>query len=258
MIDHNLLSQVFLTDNYYRKRVISALDCKQKNVLEIGAGDGRISKMISAKAKFLYCIEIDLKLSAIIKKELADNKNTKVICDDFRNISLTSLDKELVIFSNVPYHLSRELIKYLINYRKDIITSYLILQKEFVDKIRAKPGNKSYGVLSCLTQYNGKVKHLFNIPAGAFRPSPKVNSSFIEIEFYQKKPIQAKNEFFLFQFIKEVFKQRRKKIKTVVKEQFSPQALCSLVRLGIDLNQRPEQISLDDFCKISDCLHGLQ
>lgn len=251
---NKLLSQVFLKDKYYIEKVIGALEYEQKNVLEIGSGQGQLSKIIAQKAKFLYCVEIDPALSEVTKTKLVNQANTKIIRADIRDVSLAKLGKKFVVFSNVPYYLSTKLIEYLIAYRKNIITNYLILQKEFVNKISAKPGDESYGFISCLTQYNGKVKHLFDIPAGAFTPSPQVNSSFIEIKFYRRKPIEAKNEDFLFTFIKTVFRQRRKKMKTIIKQHFSSQALNSLINLDLDLNNRPEQISLQDFCKISDCL----
>ncbi|MCF7916473.1 MAG: 16S rRNA (adenine(1518)-N(6)/adenine(1519)-N(6))-dimethyltransferase RsmA [Candidatus Omnitrophica bacterium] len=252
---HNkLLSQVFLKNKYYIEKVVDALDHGRKNILEIGAGEGQISKIIAQKVKFLYCIEIDPRLAKITKNKLADQQNTKIIQADIRDVSLAKLGKKFVVFSNVPYYLSANLLEYLIYYRKNIITNYLILQKEFVNKISAKPGSKSYGFISCLTQYNGKVKRLFDIPAGAFIPSPKVNSSFIEVKFYQRKPIKAKNEDFLFALIKTVFTQRRKKIKTILKQHFSSRAFGSLTNLDLNLDMRPEQISLRDFCKISDCL----
>lgn len=254
---NKLLSQVFLKDKYYLKKVIEALNCQQKNVLEIGAGQGQISKLLAESAKFLYCVEIDPTLAEVTKEKLVNYANTKIIQADIRDVPLAKLGKKFVIFSNVPYHLSTRLLEYLIGYRKSIITNYLILQKEFVNKISAKAGDKSYSFISCLTKYNGKVRCLFDIPAGAFTPLPQVNSAFVEIKFYLKKPIKAKNEDFLFTLIKTVFKQRRKKMKTIIKQHFSSQALHALVKLDLDLNLRPEQTSLEDFCKISDCLAGV-
>jgi 16S rRNA (adenine1518-N6/adenine1519-N6)-dimethyltransferase len=250
----NSFSQVFLKDKYYIRKTVAALDCKGKTVLEIGAGCGQISRLIAEKSKLLYCVEIDLKLIEFLKINFAKNKKIKVIQADIRDISLLNFKENLIIFSNVPYHLSSQLIKYLINYRQQISTNYLILQKEFVEKISAKPGSKSYGLITCLAQYYGTIKHLFDIPAGAFVPSPKVKSSFIELEFYKTKPLNAENDDFLFNFIGISFKQRRKKIATIIRQQFSVEAVKQLIRLGLDLSRRPEQLSLDDFCKISDYL----
>ncbi|MCF7873414.1 MAG: 16S rRNA (adenine(1518)-N(6)/adenine(1519)-N(6))-dimethyltransferase RsmA [Candidatus Omnitrophica bacterium] len=248
-------SQIFLKDKHYIEKVVSALDSNRKVVLEIGSGAGQISKLIAKKAKFIYCVEIDSKLAQATRDKLSSMQNTEVIQADIQDVLLSEFSKKLLIFSNIPFHLSSKLIDYLIFYRKNIAASYLILQKDFVKKISASPKTKSYGFISCLTQYYAKVKHLFDIPAGAFNPIPKVDSSFIELKFYKKKPVTAENEEFLFKFIKTCFNQRRKKISTIIKQEFLPGSLNLLNEFRIDLSQRPEQISLEDFSKISDCLY---
>ncbi|MFO8052587.1 MAG: 16S rRNA (adenine(1518)-N(6)/adenine(1519)-N(6))-dimethyltransferase RsmA [Candidatus Omnitrophota bacterium] len=248
------LSQIFLKDEYYINKVISALNCSKKNVLEIGSGAGQISKIIAEKANFLYCVEIDPKLAKVTKKELINRQNTEIIQADIRDVSLSNFKKKLLIFSNVPYHLSRKLIEYLIFYRKNITVNYLILQKEFAKKLSALPGSKMYGPMSCLIRYHAKIKHLFNIPAGAFRPSPKVSSSFVELKFYKEAPIIAKDKEFLFKLIKLSFKQRRKKISTIIKQKFPNKFINLSTRTDLDLNQRPEEIKLENFCKISNYL----
>jgi 16S rRNA (adenine1518-N6/adenine1519-N6)-dimethyltransferase len=257
MRQNRSFSQIFLKDRYYIKKVVSALDCRKKNVLEIGSGVGQISKVIAKRAKFLYCVEIDPTLAKATREELAKMKNSKTIQSDIRDISLLDFKENLLIFSNVPYQLSSKLIEYLVLYKKKITSSYLILQKEFAKKISANPGSKMYGPISCLAQYHAKIKHLFDIPAGAFRPSPKVSSSFVELKFSKKIPIPVKNKEFLFKLIALGFRQRRKKMSTLIKQEFSDESLKMLVKLNLDLNQRPEQISLEDFCKISNCLSGV-
>lgn len=255
MRQNRSFSQIFLRDKYYIEKVVSALDCRKKNVLEIGSGVGQISKIIAKKAKFLYCVEIDSILAKVTREELAKMRNTKTIQADIRDISLIDFKENLLIFSNVPYQLSSKLIEYLVFYKKKITSSYLILQKEFVKKLSAKPGSKMYGPISCLAQYHAKIKHLFDIPAGAFRPSPKVSSSFVELKFFKEALAPVKDKEFLFKLIKLGFRQRRKKMSTLIKQEFSDESVNLLSKLDIDLNQRSEQIALEDFCKISDCLY---
>ncbi|MCF7872846.1 MAG: 16S rRNA (adenine(1518)-N(6)/adenine(1519)-N(6))-dimethyltransferase RsmA [Candidatus Omnitrophica bacterium] len=255
MRQNRSFSQIFLKDKYYIGKVVSKLDCRGKSVLEIGSGAGQISKIIAKKAKFLYCVEIDPTLVKATREELAKAENTEIIQADIRDISLIEFKKNLLIFSNVPYHLSSKLIEYLVFYKKKVTSSYLILQKEFAKKISAKPGSKVYGPISCLVQYYAKIKHLFDIPAGAFRPSPKVSSSFVELKFFKEALTPVKDKDFFFKFIKLSFRQRRKKISTLIKQEFSDESLKLLSKLNIDLSQRPEQIALEDFCKISDCLY---
>ncbi len=248
-------SQVFLKDPYYIEKTVKAISCEGGIVLDIGAGDGQISSLIAEKAGFLYCLEIDPNLAGVIQQKLADRRKVKVIQADIRDVSLSDLGKKIIVFSNVPYHLSSKLIEYLVSFRKNIKTNYLILQKDFAKKLSHKSG-KPYGFISCMIQYYAKIKHLFDIPAGAFRPAPKVDSSLIELKFYQKKPFVAKNDDFLFRLVKKSFSQRRKKMANIIRQDFSVEALDALTKINLDLNKRPEQTSLEDFCKISDFISG--
>lgn len=247
-------SQIFLKSKKYKEKVLDQIDCSQKTLLEIGSGNGSLSLGLAAKVKFLYCLEIDPRLASATNISLAGCINTKVINQDFRKVSLFDFKKKLIIFSSVPYYLSSELIYYLIFYKKVIHKAYLILQSEFAQKLISPPGNAAYGAISCICQYHANIRRIFSIPASAFSPRPKVNSAFLEIDYFQKNPYQAKSEKHLVQIINLAFRQRRKKISGILKQYFSSKQLTYLFDTGLDLSRRPEQLSAEDFCLISNSL----
>lgn len=250
-------SQIFLADAGYKSKIVSAIDCQGKVVFEIGSGKGDLTGLIAEKAEFIYGLEIDRRLVALAEKNLCQFPNVKLLLGDFRAQPLPGANQDLIIFSSVPYHLSSAFIYCLISWHRRVSKAYLVLQKEFAEKITAKPGDKLYGSIGCIISYYAQIKLLFDIPAGAFRPRPRVDSVFLLMNFRQKKSlVETKNEEQMIEIIKLCFQQRRKKMISILRQRFSLQKLSLLNLEGINLNLRPEETSLEDFCRISDFLHN--
>lgn len=248
------LSQVFLKDANYINLIINSLDVAGEEVLEIGSGTGEISRRISAKAKFLYCIELDQRFIPVLEQKFKQQPNVKVIHGNILEFSLSDLGKQLIIFGNVPYQISYELIEYLVKYRQYIKRVYLTLQKEFVQKLIAQVSTKPYSFLTCYIQYYAKVTKIFDIPAKAFMPIPKVDSSFIRLEFYRHPPYEVKDEAFLFKIIHQAFSQRRKKIINSLPLPVDKHLFFN--SLNINPNSRPENLSLQEYIAVANRITG--
>jgi 16S rRNA (adenine1518-N6/adenine1519-N6)-dimethyltransferase len=243
------LGQVFLTDKNYVSRIINSLDVKSEIVLEIGSGPGEISAQIAEKSKFLYCVEYDPRFVNVLEQKFRNKDNVKVIHSDILKFSVAGLNKQIIVFGNVPYQISNSLIGYLIDNRDFIKKAYLTFQKEFVDKLIAEAGSNDYGFLSCFIQYYAEVAKVFDIPNGAFTPPPKVDSTFVALNFYRQLPDKAKDEKLLFKVIRQAFSQRRKKISNSISGFVSGGDL--LRSLKIDPAARAENISLKQYVDIA-------
>lgn len=246
------LGQVFLKDQNYIRRILEALNIAGETVLEIGPGSGEISGQVANKCKFLYCVEFDPRFVANLEEKFSNKENIKIIHSDILKFSLSDLKEKPVIFGNVPYQISNSIINYLIENRAFIKNAYLTFQKEFVDKLIAKVSTKDYSFLSCYVQYYSKVSKLFDIPKGAFAPIPKVDSSFIEVNFNNLSLPRAKDEELLFKVIRHAFNQRRKKILNSLSS-FCPGS-DFFGSLKIDWGLRAENISLEQYILIADRL----
>ena len=123
-----------------------------------------------------------------------------------------------------------------------------MLQKEVVDRLAAKHGNKTYGRLTVMVQYFCDVEPLFSVPPQAFNPIPKVNSSFVRLVPRKTHTLQAVNLVNLEQLVKQAFNHRRKTIQNCLKGLITAE---QLINLGFDLKLRPEQLSVDDFVRLS-------
>lgn len=243
------LGQVFLTDKNYVKKIINSLDIKDETVLEIGSGSGEISAQVYERCKFLYCVEFDPRFVGVLEQKFKNKRNVKVVHSDILKFNLAERNERLVVFGNVPYQISNSLIGYLIENRAFIKKAYLTFQKEFVDKLIAKSGGKDYGFLSCFIQYYAGIEKVFDIPKGAFTPIPKVDSSFIAVNFYGEPSDKAENENLLFTIIREAFNQRRKKISNSLSKFSATQDLFS--SLKIDHSMRAENVSLKQYVDIA-------
>lgn len=253
MRQRRLFGQVFLNDKRYIQKILDKLDVEGEVVLEIGPGKGAITNYLSGRAKHLYCVEIDKQFCNFLQAEFCEKKNVEIIHADILKFPLSKLGKNVIVFGNVPYQISSELIKYLIDYRKYIKRAYLTFQKEFVQKLTAKPSSGDYNFLSCYVQYYAEIERLFDIKASAFEPVPKVDSTFSKFNFYRKFPLVAENEDFLFKVIGKAFSSRRKKIINALSLSKSNQSFFESA--GLNLNLRPENLSLKDYVAIASQLY---
>jgi len=245
--------QVFLTDTEYIQKISNSLDIKGKQVLEIGSGKGAMSELLAQGAKNLYCLEVDRRFCDFLRKKFSKIDNVKIIHADILKFELSKLGNEIIVFGNVPYQISSELIKYLIGYRKYIGVAYFTFQKEFVQKMIAQESCENYNFLSCYIQYYARVERIFDIKASAFDPIPKVDSTFSKINFYSKPQYKVKDEDFLFKVIRKAFSGRRKKITNALNLSKSNQSFFKSA--GLNLNLRPENISLKDYVYIANQLY---
>ncbi len=244
--------QVFLKGKTYVKRIIDDLDIEGKTVVEIGPGSGAMTSWLLPKAKKLYCVEFDPRFCKLLNVRYEEDKRIEIICQDILKFNLNSLDEKVVVYGNVPYHISNKLIQWLIKNKDRVEVAYLTLQKEFVDKLVALSSSKEYGFLSCFLQYYAKVQKSFDIPRRAFVPVPRVDSAFMKISFYDELPIRAQDEDHLFSLIKRAFSNRRKKLSNSLK--LNSDQIAQLKSRGIDLELRPQELSINDYVTLSNTL----
>lgn len=246
------LGQVFLNDKNYIQKILEVLKPKDKSILEIGSGPGELSMQIAKQSRFLYCIEFDPRFVKLLENKFKNIPNVRVIHSDILKFDISKLDEKVVVFGNVPYQISSGIIEYIIGNKGTISEAYLTFQKEFTDKLTAKVSTKAYGFLSCYAQYYAKINKFFDIPRQVFKPCPKVDSSFVKIEFYNKSVYEETNEACLFKVIRMAFNQRRKKIRNSL---FLTDDECIFFSsLGIRPDSRAENISLSDYVLIANKL----
>jgi 16S rRNA (adenine1518-N6/adenine1519-N6)-dimethyltransferase len=196
------LGQCFLEDRNILRLEARLADVKGKRVLEIGAGDGRLTKaLIENNPKKIYAVEKDPRFASMLKMD-----NVEVIEGDFLEIELPDVD---VVIGNIPYYISSDIIFSLkrIKFEKAV----LMVQKEFAQKMVAKPGEKNYGRLSVTSQIHFQVSLERTVPARLFRPVPKVDSAIITL-----RPTGASLDEFEENIIRYLFQHKNKTVRNAL------------------------------------------
>ena len=177
------LGQNFLIDKNIIKKIVNTTNVKDKIILEIGPGTGNLTSEILIKSpKKIYVIEKDESLVSYLKKNF--EKKLDIINEDVLNFNEKSLTSEkIIVFGNLPYNISTEILcKWILNLKdKNYWFESLILmfQKEVADRIISKYNSKNYGRLSILANWRLNVKKICDIKPDCFFPKPKVESTLL-------------------------------------------------------------------------------
>jgi len=246
------LGQNFLIDKNIIEKICDAANIKRNNnVLEIGPGTGNLTDFIlQKKPKKFHVIEKDERLIKNLNQRF-DDKIT-IINEDILKYDLKLLsDKDLIIFGNLPYNISSQILTNFINYPY-LEFSYkklvFMFQKEVADRILAKDNSKNYGRLSIFSSWKLNIKKIMDINPSSFFPKPKVMSSLLIFE-PKINYIKFKNSKNLEHITNVFFNQRRKMIKKPINILFKNSETV-IKDLNLDTNLRPQNLKKDTFYKI--------
>ena len=261
VIDHHgllarkSLGQHFLLDcNITDKIVRHAGDLSGVNLLEIGPGPGGLTRsLLSQTHSSVYAVEKDNRCITALD-ELGSHYPGRltIIAKDALNFSpLTEIPAPRAIIANLPYNVGTQL---LINWLGDIAregaASYrsmtLMFQKEVAERLYAPPGGKEYGRLSVYAQWLCDVRPCFNLPASAFTPPPKVESSVVQLIPLEKPRFEANGKT-LQSLLSAAFGQRRKMLRAALRT-LTAKPETALHAAGIDPTRRAETLSVEEFC----------
>jgi len=240
------LGQNFLIDQDVIKIIVESGLIKNKNVLEIGPGTGNLTKAILKKEpKKFFVIEKDNNLSIILNENFRDQ--ITIINRDVLKINEKNLtDEKLIVFGNLPYNISTEILcKWIINLKdKDFWFDELILmfQKEVANRIIAKFNTSDYGRLTILANWKLNIKKICDIYPNSFSPRPKIDSTLLHFAPKQNF-FEIKDPINLEKITRVFFSHRRKMIKKPFNLIFKNNSNI-LNKLKIDLNLRPQNLDL--------------
>ena len=244
------LGQNFIHDSNFIKKLSHAIiTSPQTTIIEIGPGKGALTnELLKKEFKDLIAIEKDDLLIESLRELKIIEKNFRLIHDDALKVDYEQLsNKKSIIVGNLPFNISSQLlVKWIFNskwppsYKK----MYLMFQKEVAERIIATHGSKKYGRLSIITQSRCDIKKLMVAKASIFSPIPKVDGVVLELTPHNK---HSKIDISLLEkIVRQAFSQRRKKIKTNLKDYME-----IINRIGVDIELRPEDIPVDIYCKMA-------
>tara|TARA_B100000902_G_C27310929_1_gene918353 strand:+ start:2721 stop:3506 length:786 start_codon:yes stop_codon:yes gene_type:complete len=246
------LGQNFLKDKNILEKIVNVAPIDNRIVMEVGPGTGNLTTYILNKnPKKVYAVEKDNNLAEILTNKFKEKLT--IINKDILEINETKLfDEKVIVFGNLPYNISTEILtKWIINLKNEFWFDILILmfQKEVADRIIAKFNTSKYGRLTILSNWKLNIKKICDVKPSAFFPRPKIDSSILVFS--------PKNDFLkigepknLEKITRIFFNQRRKMIKKPFNQLFNGDQRV-LNKLKIDLNLRPQNLSLETYYKLA-------
>jgi 16S rRNA (adenine1518-N6/adenine1519-N6)-dimethyltransferase len=259
------MGQVFLNDNEYLRAVADAAHLEPSdNVLEIGMGRGQLTQFLIRRAAVVVAVELDRRLADKAERYFRDFDNLTIVEGNILDVDLEDVLGDAVpavCVGNIPYYITGPIIDLLFEYRKIIPRWLLLLQREVARRIVAGPGSKEYGRLSVKLQYYGVPTLELEIPRDAFEPVPEVDSALLSYYYRRKPPVEVTDETSFFYLVDYLFAERRKKVRNRLPG-LTGGALSrdnvndTLNRLGIAINSRPEELSLEDFAALHNWLEN--
>ena len=246
------LGQNFLIDREVLEQIVATTDIANKEILEIGPGSGNLtSYILKKKPKKLIVIEKDDELALLLKEKFTNQ--IEIINDDVLKIAEDKIsDQRLVVFGNLPYNISTEILsKWIVNIGKIFWFESLVLmfQKEVAERIVAESNNSKYGRLSILTNWKLNVKKIIDIKPQSFSPRPKIDSSLL-LFTPKEKIFELKNSKNLEMITRVFFSQRRKMLKKPFNQIFT-NAKEVAEKFNIDLNLRPQNLEPEMYFKLT-------
>lgn len=238
------LGQHFLKDLDIARRIADTLDdFSDLPVVEVGPGMGVLTQYLIEKGRDLKVVEIDRE-SVPYLHEHFPALDGKVVEGDFLQLDLTELFKgQFCLIGNYPYNISSQIFFKVLEYKNQIPCCSGMIQKEVAERIAAKPGNKTYGILSVLLQAWYDIEYLFTVSEKVFDPPPKVKSAVVKLVRNERQQLSCDEKLFK-TVVKTGFNQRRKTLRNSMKPLLGKEneAYSSPI-----FDERPERLSVADF-----------
>lgn len=263
--------QNFLKDPAIPAAIIDAAELKKTDkVLEIGPGQGALTRGLLEEAGEVIAVEIDTRLTPTMEALQAEQPHLRVVWGDFLQTSFEDLglsESGTKVIANIPYYITSPILLKLLHaetIERAPIESVpewperiiLMVQEEVARRLLAKPGTKDYGSLSVICQYAAEITPVIRVPRASFNPRPQVDSMVVMLKPRKVTPIDVPDPKRFFQVVHGAFGLRRKTLSNALKGAGFEKALldAAFAATGIDPGRRGETLSLEEFAALARAL----
>ena len=248
------LGQNFLKDKNIINKIVESINPNSDDlIIEIGPGDGALTKELVKKNCDVLCFEVDERLKEPLSK--IDSKCLDVIFDDFLKVNIKDYIKKeynhIYYVGNLPYYITTAIINKIVE-ESDPYEITIMIQREVANRFKAKPCSKEYNSLSVFLQYNFDIVKICDVSKECFEPKPKVDSMVIKLK--KKDKLKVNNEELFYKLIKDSFKQKRKNLRNNLKNYDLDKISNILNDINKTLQNRAEELSVEDFVYLSNRL----
>ncbi len=257
LVPRKSLGQNFLRDpNIVRKILTSISPRPEESILEIGPGEGALTRPLAAAGATLVLVEIDHRAVERLRGEFG--AGVTILEQDILTLSLPSLARELGIgnawrvVGNLPYRITSPILFAILDHREAVKDATLMMQREVARRLVARPGTKEYGILSVFCRIYAETALLFDVSPNAFRPIPAVTSSVVRLRPFPGSRVSLSDDATFRHVVRFVFGRRRK----MLRRSLADLAALSLWSLPPEfaLRERPEELSPEALADLSNRL----
>lgn len=245
------LGQNFLIDPNYRRKIIETVaPSLNDEIVEIGPGRGVLTAELVGRCRHLWVVEKDLSLAGALRTTYADEPKITILTGDFLELDLPETWGEpplqMEVVGNLPYNVASQILIRLLENRLYFSDLYLMFQREMAERFVAQPKTKDYGLLTLWAQIYTDCKIAFHLPPTAFRPRPKVESSFVHFKMKENPLISDDEALPFWNLMRTLFQQRRKTILSVLKA-----GKIDAYEVKIPRNARAEELTVGELINLA-------
>jgi len=245
--------QNFLVDTHYVERIVDAVDPRPgDNLVEIGPGLAALTVRLVERAGSIAAVEIDRDLAAALRERFAASA-LRLHEADALAFDFATLGADLRVVGNLPYNISSPLLFRLADRATQLRDAHVMLQREVVARMTAQPGTADYGRLTVMLQTRFAITRLFTVPAGAFRPAPKVESAVARLVPLGNAAPAIRDAALFHRVVAAAFGQRRKTLRNALSELATA---AEIEAAGVDPGARGETLAVADFVRLADAIAG--
>ena len=245
------LGQNFLIDTNISRKITKLVQGQLADpIIEIGPGTGSLTNELLKDNYRIKAVEVDKQLTHLLRERFGDVPNIEIINEDAMSFDYSQLTGPWwIMVGNLPYNIGTRLLIKLITEVPQIHRYVIMLQDEVAERIVAKPNTKHYGSTSVLFSLFTDSKLQFNVSKNCFEPKPKILSTVLTIQ--RETLVDEEIRFKAFEISKIAFQQKRKKIKTALKDFIDEEKAEKLL---LDLNSRPQELTPNDYLSIAESI----
>lgn len=237
--------QNFLTDTNLLAKIVNTIDPKpEDHILEIGPGEGALTKILLPMVAEMAAVEIDPLLMKFLQVQKSLSSCHFIHADIlWTDLSSLPVKPPFRIVGNIPYNITSPILFWLIEQRDHWSDAYMMVQKEVAARLTADVGTKTYGRLTVMTSAFLDIEQCFAIPPTVFIPRPKVDSAIIKLVKKPESMVSDKQYKKFESLVKAAFSGRRKMLRNTLKGFNIPEGI-------LDLSRRPETLTVEEFVKL--------
>lgn len=250
------LGQNFLRDDNIARKIVASLDARREDsVLEIGPGEGALTKRLAGKCGSLTVVDVDRRVVELMERMFAASM-VEVLHADFLSLDLDAFAQthpgRLRVLGNIPYNITSPILFHVLDNRSSVVDLLIMVQKEVGQRMASRPGNGDYGILSVFCGYCAHVEILFDVSPNAFYPKPQVTSTVVHLTMRASSVSPARDEQFFRAMVRAAFGKRRKTLRNSLRYFCEPRGIQLPDLLVLD--RRPEELSIQELVELSDTL----